>query len=860
MAAPWLVGGASPRMGARGHQRLETVFTPREQDTTTISVSGTSSASSASEASDSQSEDEELPQRPAPSLEPRPGHGEGECRSPTVWGRVTPSSSSSTASQLRPRTAAELPELPALTRTLSELPEMGQLHVGAYDFRSLSKSLLGGLRAPTPSASSTVPKRSYTESDLPTLGMRSANKFAKPDEKHGGKLLKSTTYASVDVRLGTRDPKQATKYSSNDAPQRGSRGALGTGDLEQRLAAASGDLTPVSSSRAAAAVPLAQERSNSRALSARPLREREEPCAPRPDRTASRRGLTSTPSLLEDAGDGAFAKGCTRPVDAGSDELEYRPHVSFLNVLSSQTVTVEVYVNAIVSEVTSMLLAERCGVFFVDDVREEAWCMRSGEKESFSIPWDAGPVGLAAREGKITTADGLRDEAMEQRLGVVVKSLICLPIRHVLDLSRTIGVLEVVNKLGGRSASFSQGDAKVLLNIARLVSDSFYRHRWKALESCGSHGDAEALSLIHHTGSSMFRKSVAPVKAEDGEVADRVHEKLELVSVPPEFRVAGVTQLRSLNFNALECTPDELTSLVEPVMQHTGCIERCRVPLEKLRNWAQAARKLYRDNAFHNWYHGFSVFQICYHQLLVSAGLKSLTSLETFGLLVAALCHDLDHPGFTNAFMIDSQSQLALRHNDIAVLENHHANLACELLRRDATAIGCGMDQAGQKGLRRIVIRCILDTDMAHHGEMCKRLQEAGGAEGKGLEDRQLMLGACIHSADLSGQVLPWRVAQQWEERISLEFVSQAREEIAAGRTPMPFMNFKVEDVKQRGKLQRDFLDFVLVPLWDPFTQLVPELRPCYRNLIKNRAFYNHRWMTGQDPSPEQTRSRRVAF
>ena len=134
------------------------------------------------------------------------------------------------------------------------------------------------------------------------------------------------------------------------------------------------------------------------------------------------------------------------------------------------------------------------------------------------------------------------------------------------------------------------------------------------------------------------------------------------------------------------------------------------------------------------------------------------------------------------------------------------------------------------------IIRCILDTDMAHHAAICQKLQST-----KVLEDKLLLKGACIHSCDLSAQVLPWQTASMWEEMVSTEFVNQAKEERSAGRTPAPFMDFQMHDLKQRGKLQRDFLDFVLIPLWNPFTELIPELRQCYRNLLSNREKYDKR-------------------
>lgn len=52
-------------------------------------------------------------------------------------------------------------------------------------------------------------------------------------------------------------------------------------------------------------------------------------------------------------------------------------------------------------------------------------------------------------------------------------------------------------------------------------------------------------------------------------------------------------------------------------------------------------------------------------QLLESTSARGvLSSEEELVLLIAALCHDLDHDGFTNSFHIHSQSPLSQRYND----------------------------------------------------------------------------------------------------------------------------------------------------------------------------------------------------
>lgn len=41
-------------------------------------------------------------------------------------------------------------------------------------------------------------------------------------------------------------------------------------------------------------------------------------------------------------------------------------------------------------------------------------------------------------------------------------------------------------------------------------------------------------------------------------------------------------------------------------------------------------------------------------------------------MMLAAFCHDYDHPGLNNQFLIASSDLLALVYNDKSVLENHH--------------------------------------------------------------------------------------------------------------------------------------------------------------------------------------------
>ena len=61
--------------------------------------------------------------------------------------------------------------------------------------------------------------------------------------------------------------------------------------------------------------------------------------------------------------------------------------------------------------------------------------------------------------------------------------------------------------------------------------------------------------------------------------------------------------------------------------------------------------------------------------------------MERLSLMVAAIGHDIDHPGLNNAFLRKTQAPLAIRYNDRSVLENHHASVLFSLLHGESAAL-----------------------------------------------------------------------------------------------------------------------------------------------------------------------------
>lgn len=93
-------------------------------------------------------------------------------------------------------------------------------------------------------------------------------------------------------------------------------------------------------------------------------------------------------------------------------------------------------------------------------------------------------------------------------------------------------------------------------------------------------------------------------------------------------------------------------------------------------------------------------------------------------LLVAALCHDVSHPGTNNTFQVRTASEVALTYNDRSVLENMHASVATKLLKKPRNDITANLSSSDRSEMRVLMIEGILATDMTHHFEMVAQLDQ----------------------------------------------------------------------------------------------------------------------------------------
>ena len=75
-----------------------------------------------------------------------------------------------------------------------------------------------------------------------------------------------------------------------------------------------------------------------------------------------------------------------------------------------------------------------------------------------------------------------------------------------------------------------------------------------------------------------------------------------------------------------------------------------------------------------------------------------------FAAIFSSSIHDVDHPGVTNQYLVNTGSELALMYNDESVLENHHLAVAFKLLQRADCDILARLGAKQRQTFRKMVI------------------------------------------------------------------------------------------------------------------------------------------------------------
>ncbi|KAL2802655.1 hypothetical protein BJX63DRAFT_103487 [Aspergillus granulosus] len=382
------------------------------------------------------------------------------------------------------------------------------------------------------------------------------------------------------------------------------------------------------------------------------------------------------------------------------------------------------------------------------------------------------------------------------------------------------------------------------------------KHSW-----VGVH-DEQPYSYLREAMVSKLMKGIC--NPED--VVEELHDGEFYVSEEREEYVKA--RLARWDFAAHEFSDDELVFAAYEMLQHAFSIpelEEWRLTPGELRTFLLACRASYNSFVlYHNFRHAIDVLQSLFSFLLHigalpryrSVGLETdtkcpitamLKPFDALTLLIAAIGHDVGHPGVNNFFLVKLNAPLAQLYNDNSVLEAFHCAAFSQILRRYWPAA------FKDKQLRKLLISSILATDMGVHQKFMERL---GSLQEKYSENKRtmdgwkpqdidmyktLVCGLLIKCADISNVARPWEVAEKWTKILQEEFANQGEMEKEVGMETALFGGPpEIGNVYKLATGQMGFMSIFALPLFEGVSDILPALRFTVENIRSNHTRWHY--------------------
>jgi len=305
------------------------------------------------------------------------------------------------------------------------------------------------------------------------------------------------------------------------------------------------------------------------------------------------------------------------------------------------------------------------------------------------FPIGKGIAGHVAETGEtLNVADVYMDErfnpGIDEQTGYITKSILCMPI---CIRGTVIGVVQMVNKQHGDGV-FTKEDEEAFRTFAVY---------------CG-------LALHHAKLYDKIRRSEQKYKVAlevlSYHNAASIEEVEEILTTKDTDE--PIEEIASFSYYATGLS--DMEKVKKALFMFVDLFGLDRFEKDTLVRFFITVKKNYRSVAYHNWAHGFHVANSIYSMLKNSPGV--FNPLESLAMFIGALCHDLDHRGFNNKFMIDIGSPLASIYST-STMENHHFNMAINILQQEHHNIFSKLNPDEYKQVLGNMKHCILATDLA---------------------------------------------------------------------------------------------------------------------------------------------------
>ena len=496
----------------------------------------------------------------------------------------------------------------------------------------------------------------------------------------------------------------------------------------------------------------------------------------------------------------------------------------------------------IIYHAKTMSSAGSCTLFLVDKEHHEIYVTASDTNMKSRGRIGSGIAGSVALTGECENiidayADPRFSPAADAESACVTKTMLCTPVfSRIYGKQEVIAVLQQTNKTNpvtGEITAFNNCDVDNARRLATfagvgIMNSRTYQHALTARDN--------VMKLIAKP-KQQDKNSRSNFKT----ITDcMVKQSLTCVYPQQEF-----DDMTTPEFDLHQYKNDTTGHFIIPMLvglfDELGYIKKFHIDKAVLTRFLLSVKSMYRNIPYHNFYHAVDVAQtmFCYIRY---AGIGELVDdLYCFVMLVTALVHDIDHMGLNNSFHFKAETpmgQLSCSTGSTSVLEVHHCNLTIELLSNPATDIFLGLSEEQKKLSYKLLIDCILATDMAKHKELVEYSQQlfTDGVDENDVEHVKTLLQVTLKGADISNISKPFRVCCQWAICVTEEFYMQGDVERELGKEVNPMNDRETQQALANNQL--GFIDYVGLPYFEMLEGFLPAFKIWTDAIKDNRSIW----------------------
>ncbi|KAK0093139.1 hypothetical protein PV326_014227 [Microctonus aethiopoides] len=459
--------------------------------------------------------------------------------------------------------------------------------------------------------------------------------------------------------------------------------------------------------------------------------------------------------------------------------------------------------------------------FEANDLVGEDTDSRTSPFES-RFPINVGITGYVATTGETVNIpnayeDLKFDSSVDDDTGFRHRTILCMPIKN--SLGQIVGVIQLVNKFD--DLVFTKNDENFVEAFAIFCGMGIHNtHMYERAVTAMAKQSVTLEVLSYHASASL-------------EDAQRLRQGLRVPS-------SAFFHLHDFEFDDIQMEDDDTLTACLRMFLDLDFVGRFHIDYDVLCRWLLSVKKNYRNVTYHNWRHAFNVAQMMFAILTATQWWKIFGEIECLALIIACLCHDLDHRGTNNSFQIKASSPLAQLYST-STMEHHHFDQCLMILSSQGNQILSNLSPDEYSRVVKVLEDAILSTDLAVYFR--KRGAFFGIVRDQTYnwaydEHRELLRGMLMTVCDLAAITKPWEIEKRVAELVSSEFFEQGDiERRTLNITPIDIMNREKED--QLPMMQVGFVDSICLPIYGAFALLSNTLEPLVVGVRENKQ----RWL-----------------